>query len=71
MFLDFMIHNYMINLPAYIFHYMCTSIKEGITKRIRNVPYVRLLSEIFHQGRLIEKLRHHGLVSDKEIGTCT
>jgi hypothetical protein len=69
MFLHFLIKNFRINLPIYIFHYLCSSIKQEITKKRKQVPYARLLSEIFHQGGLLQKLGDHGLASDKELGT--
>lgn len=71
LFLHFLIKNFKINLPAYMFHYLGSSIKEGITKKRKQVPYPRLLSEIFHQEELLKKLRDHGLVNDKELGICT
>lgn len=67
-FLHFLINKFKINLLAYIFHYMCESIKEGI-KGKKQVPYTRLLSEIFHQGKSIQKLQNFGLASDEELGT--
>jgi hypothetical protein len=41
------------------------------SKGEKNVPYTRLISEIFHQGKLLQKLQHVGVASDEELGTCT
>jgi len=41
------------------------------SKEERNMPYTRLLSEIFHQGKLLQKLQYFGVASDEELGTCT
>lgn len=57
----------MTNLPAYIFHHMCETIK-GITKHNKkNVPYGRLLFELFHQSKLIETLMKLGSSEDMKM----
>jgi hypothetical protein len=43
---------------------MCWAIKEGISKERKQVPCGRLLSEIFHQGKLLETLRRFKQASD-------
>jgi hypothetical protein len=47
-----------INFPRYLMHHLCWAIKEGINKGRKQVPCARLLSEIFHQGGLLEVLRN-------------
>jgi len=69
-FLQFLTNKFPINFPAYIFKYICTSIKEGI-KGKRNVPYSRPLSEVFYQGNLLPTLQNMGVASNEELGTCT
>jgi len=71
LFLHFLIHKYKIDFPRYMFNYLCWSIKESINKKWKQIPYGRLLSEIFHQGGLLKKIRDTGVASDKELGTCT
>lgn len=46
-----------INLPSYIFHHFCEAIKESKKHNKKNVPYVRLLSKLFYQSRLIDALK--------------
>jgi len=60
-----------INLPRYLMHHLCWAIKEGIKGKRRQVPYGRLLSEIFYRGGLIETLKKFNLASDKVLGTAT
>jgi len=60
-----------INLPRYLMHHLCWAIKEGIRGKRKQIPCGRLLSEIFTQGKLLETLRRHKLVSDKTLRTVT
>jgi len=60
-----------INLPRYLMHHLCWAIKEGIKGKRKQVPYGRLLSEIFSQGRLLETLRISKFASDRALGTTT
>jgi hypothetical protein len=53
-----------IDLPKYLLHQLCWAIKEGISKERKQIPCGRLLSEIFHQGKLLEILRRYKLASD-------
>lgn len=57
----------MINLPAYIFPHMCEAIKDNNKHSKKNVPYIRLLYELFHQCRLIETLMKLDANEDMEI----
>jgi len=54
-----------IDLPKYFLHHLCWAIKEGISKERKQVPCGRLLSEIFHQGKLLETLRSYKQASDR------
>ena len=51
-----MVNKEKININDYIFHHLCEAIKEIIKHKKRNVPYARLLSELFHQHHLINSL---------------
>jgi hypothetical protein len=53
-----------IDLPKYLLHHMCWAIKEGISRERKQVPCGRLLSEIFHQGKLLETLKRYKEASD-------
>lgn len=46
-----------ISFSAYIFNHPCEEIKDSTKHRKKNVPYGRLLSELFFQGRLIDVLK--------------
>lgn len=37
----------MINISAYIFNHLCEAIKDSTKLRKKNLPYARLLSELF------------------------
>ena len=58
-----------INLPKYLMHHLCWAIKEGIRGKRKQIPYGRLLSEIFTEGKLLETLRRNQLASDKTLRT--
>jgi len=51
--LHFLTKNFKIDLPKYMFTNLCWSIKESINKQRKQLPYGRLLYEIFHQGILL------------------
>jgi len=70
-FLYFLVTFEKVNLPRYMFHHMIWALKESHKNDRRQVPYGRLLSEIFYQGGLISKLKKTGVVSDKDLGTMT
>jgi len=72
LFLFFLINHEKVNLSRYIFNHICWVLEEIQGKKERRqVPYGRLLSEIFHRSRLLNTLRSIGVVSDKDLGTCT
>lgn len=66
-FIWFLVNKELINLPAYIFHHMCEVIKENTKHHKKNVPSIRLFSELFHQSKLIENLMNLGANEDMEI----
>jgi hypothetical protein len=61
-----------INFPRYVMDHLCWAINEGIVKGRKQVPYGRLLSEIFHQGRVLDTLKKTRDASDKcfEVSTA-
>jgi hypothetical protein len=68
-FLHFFVRFEKVNLPRYIFHHMLWVLKESQDKERKFVHYGRLLSEIFHQGGILEALRLSNLISDEHLGT--
>ncbi|MCH79291.1 hypothetical protein A2U01_0000037 [Trifolium medium] len=53
----FLVKGEKINLPAYLFHFLCIYIKNTKEKNTALVAYPRLLSELFYQCGLIERLK--------------
>lgn len=47
-FILFLVNKHEINLPAYICNHLCESIRERKKHQKKNVPYARLLFELFH-----------------------
>jgi len=71
-FLYYLIMFEKVNLTRYIFNHMLWALSESQGKnRRRQIPYGRLLSEIFYQGGLLEVLKNSGVVSNDELGTMT
>ncbi|RHN51727.1 hypothetical protein MtrunA17_Chr6g0472081 [Medicago truncatula] len=58
-----------INLPKYILHHICWALRESQRIGRRQIPFGRLLSEIFVQGKLLKYLKESGVSSDEELGT--
>lgn len=56
-FIFYLLNEDKINLLAYIFHHLCEAIKDSKKHNKKNVSYARLLSELFHQGHLIDALK--------------
>jgi hypothetical protein len=54
-----------INFPRYVMDHLCWAINEGINKGRKQVPYGRLLSEIFNQGRVLKTLKMTRDASDE------
>ena len=71
-FLYFLITFEKVNLPRYKFNHMIWALKDSQGKKMRRqVPYGRMLLEIFYQSKLLNVLNTNGVVSDKDIGTIT
>jgi len=68
-FLHFLVTFEKVNLPRYIFHYMLSALKESQEKKRSFIPYGRLLSEIFHQGGILEAIKLSKAVNDDQLGT--
>ncbi|RHN51428.1 hypothetical protein MtrunA17_Chr6g0468441 [Medicago truncatula] len=58
-----------VNIPKYILHHMCWALKESQNNLRRQIPFGRVLSEIFVKGKLLEHLRNSEVSSDDELGT--
>ena len=61
-----------VNFPRYVLDHLCWAINEATVKGRKQVPYGRLLSEIFYQGRVLDLLRRTRDASDKcfEVSTA-
>jgi len=68
-FLHYLISFEKVNLPRYIFHHMLWALEQSQQKNRTLVPYGRLLSEIFHQGGMLEVLKMSKVVNDNQLGT--
>jgi len=60
-----------VNMPKYIFNHMLWALNESQQIGRRFIPYGRLISEIFHQGKLLQVLKTTGVVSDSQLRTMT
>ena len=69
MFLHLFVMFEKVNLPRYIFHHMLWALRESQEKDKRFIPYGRLLSEIFYQGKILNAIEVFGTVSDDQLGT--
>jgi len=68
-FLHYFISFEKVNLPRYIFHHMLWALEQSQQKNRAFVPYGRLLSDIFHQGGMLEFLKMSKVVNDNQLGT--
>ena len=68
-FLHYFISFEKVNLSRYIFHHMLWALEQSQQKNRTFVPYGRLLSEIFHQGGMLEVLKMSKVVHDNQLGT--
>lgn len=55
-----------VNLVSYIFNHLCDAIKESQKHNKNNVPYARLIYELFHHRRLIDALEKVYATQDLE-----
>lgn len=65
-FIWFLVNRQKINLVAYIFNHLREAIKERHKNDKTSVPYVRLLSELFHKSILFETLKEAVATQDLE-----
>lgn len=65
-FIWYLVNEENINLPGYIFNHLCEYIKDINKLKKNNVHYVRILYELFHQGRLIDYLKSSSAHDDLE-----
>ena len=68
-FIHHIIHGEKVNLPWYIFKYMVKELWKSQNEDRFQVPYGRLLSEIFHQGGIIEALSQTRFYTDQMLET--
>jgi len=59
------------NVPKYIFKHLIKNLKDSQTIKKNFVPYGRLLSEIFHQGGILNALKEVNYFTDAQLGTVT
>ncbi|MCI05961.1 hypothetical protein A2U01_0027016, partial [Trifolium medium] len=59
-----------INLSASIFEHLCDCIKESHDKSLARVAHPRLLSELFYQTKLIERLKENFEAYVEEVRGC-
>jgi len=70
-FLYFFMTKEKVNVPKYIFRHMIKTLNESQTINRCWVPYGRLLSEIFHQGGILDAIKTSKVSDDKQLGTVT
>jgi hypothetical protein len=59
------------NVPKYIFRHMIKTLRESQTIKRCWIPYGILISEILHQGGLLNTLKEINIFSDAQLGTVT
>ncbi|KEH16407.1 hypothetical protein MTR_0195s0040 [Medicago truncatula] len=69
--LHYFITGVVANVPRYIFRHMVQQLRESQMKNRCRVPYGRLLSEIFHQGGILNLLKEVDFFTDDQLGTVT
>jgi len=70
-FLHFFLTRERANVPKYIFKHLIKNLKDSQTIQKNFVPYGRLLSEIFHQGGILNALKEVNYFTDAQLGTVT
>lgn len=70
-FLQLFIKQEKVNVPKYMFKYFIECLKKSQLQNSPWVPYGRLLSEIFYQGGVLDKLSNVEAFTDKMIDTKT
>jgi len=70
-FLHFFLTREKANVPKYIFKHLIKNLKDSQILQKNFVPYGRLLSEIFHQGGILNTLKEVNYFTDAQLGTVT
>jgi len=70
-FLHFFLTKQKANVPKYIFMHMIKTLKESQTIKRNWIPYGRLISEILHQGGILEALKEVNYFTDAQLSTVT
>ena len=66
-FLHHIINEEKVNVPKYIFKHMIKELRESQKKGRVWVPYGRLISEIFHQGGILQALSEVNFFTDEKL----
>jgi len=70
-FLHFFLTKEKANVPKFIFRHLIKNLRESQTIHKNFVPYGRLLSEIFHQGGILNSLKEVNYFTDAQLCTVT
>ena len=70
-FLHFFLTKQKTNVPKYIFRHMIKTLRESQTIKRSWIPYEKLISEILHQGGLLNALKEVHFFTDAQLGTVT
>jgi len=70
-FLHFFLTREKANVPKHIFKHLIKNLKDSQLLHKTYVPYGRLLSEIFHQGGILNTLKEVNYFTDAQLGTVT
>jgi len=70
-FLHFFMTKQKANVPKYIFRHMIKTLRESQTIKRSWIPYGRLISEIHHQGGILNALKEVNFFTDAQLGTVT
>jgi len=70
-FLHFFLTKEKPNVPKFIFRHLIKNLRESQTIHKNCVPYGRLMSEIFHQGGILNSLKEVNYFTDAQLCTVT
>jgi len=70
-FLHFFLTKERANVPKFIFKHLIKNLRDSQTINKNCVPYGRLLSEIFHQGGILNSLKQVNYFTDAQLSTVT
>jgi len=68
-FLHFFLTREKANVPKYIFRHMIKNLEDSQTIKRNCVPYGRLISEILHQGGILNALKKVNYFTNAQLGT--